>query len=123
MVNIEFLNANREHFGNSTGLMGGYYDGLMWGRDGVTTFDDFNKFGLEWQVRDTEASLFETVRAPQYPAQCKFPDATKNALAVSGGLTKQAAEKACDHMGANKQRCIADVMATGDLDVATSGVY
>ena len=46
----------------------------MIGRDGETAFhQDPKAYGMEWQVRDTELSLFSEVKGPQYPFQCTMP--------------------------------------------------
>jgi len=34
--------------------------------------NDWNKYGDEWQVRDTEQKLFHGHRAPQYPDVCIY---------------------------------------------------
>jgi hypothetical protein len=62
-----------EHFHHSVGLMGNFLMGQMMARDGKTVIDDANAFGQEWQVLNTEPSLFRTVRFPQHPQVCTMP--------------------------------------------------
>jgi hypothetical protein len=59
--------GHNEHFGDSVGLMGDFRTGNMIARNGKTEMTDANAFGQEWQVLDTEPSLFQTLRLPQYP--------------------------------------------------------
>jgi len=128
MVAIKLLNATQSNFGNSTGLMGNFDTGAMLGRDGSTVFglDNVAAFGQEWQVRDTEAKLFQTkTRDPQYPSPCVLPMPKKVGRRLGEGISKVAAEEAClEWTGDKKERCIYDVMATNDLEVAHAyGAY
>jgi hypothetical protein len=122
MVNVDFKNATNQHFAGSSGLMGDYTDGKKYGRDGVKVFDaDYDAFGQEWQVLESEENLFATLRAPQYPAKCNFPEALPK---LDKGISQEAAEEACTNLvGAAKDRCVSDVMLTGDLDAASAGAY
>jgi hypothetical protein len=47
--------------------MGDFRMGHMIGRDGKRVTDDANASGQEWEVLDTDPSLFHTVRIPQHP--------------------------------------------------------
>jgi hypothetical protein len=89
---------------------------MILARDGKTVFDDANAFGQEWQVLDTEPSLFHTVRLPQHPPQqeCTLPPPMQAELT---------AEKACAHWGEGKDDCVFDVLTTGDLEMAAVGTY
>jgi hypothetical protein len=53
-----------KHFSKSVGLMGYFRKGRRYARDGQTVLDDMDAFGQEWQVMDTEPTLFQTARFP-----------------------------------------------------------
>jgi len=107
------------------------------GRDGITDMiRDWNEYGEEWQVRDTEPKLFQEHRTPQYPDPCiyyvsdhlKKTHLRRRLLTDSEGdngvITKEAANDACaDYVGVNKENCVQDVMAVGDLEVAEDPSY
>jgi hypothetical protein len=117
--------GHTKHFGDSVGLMGDFEMGQMIARDGNTVLNDPNVFGQEWQVLETERTLFQTVRFPQHPQVCTMPApklATSRRLSEST-VEEFAAEKACAHWGEGKDNCVFDVLATGDLEMATAGSY
>jgi hypothetical protein len=95
----------------------------MLGRDGVTVFNDYNAFGMEWQVRDEEPMLFHNVEGPQYPAVCSMADvssSTRRRLGESAALRKKA-EVACANVSnSDMDDCAADVVATEDSEMAAS---
>jgi hypothetical protein len=66
-VSVSIEQGKSEHFLNSVRRMGDFIEGRRFGRDGETGLDDVNDFGQEWQVLDTEPTLFQTVRFPQHP--------------------------------------------------------
>jgi hypothetical protein len=120
-------------YGDSVGLMGSFYTGSWIGRnDDIIILDgDVNAFGAEWQVREDEPMLFQTVRAPQYPALCNMPPAPEQAVRRRGrrlgesAVSKGQAEEACARWEDNqvKEECISDVLAAGDLDLAEDMAY
>jgi hypothetical protein len=57
-VSVLFEQAQQAHFADSEGLMGAFGTGHMIARDGKTVIEDANAFGQEWQVLDTEPTLF-----------------------------------------------------------------
>jgi hypothetical protein len=127
-VSVLFEQAELKHFGKSVGLMGAFGTGHMIGRDGKTVIDDANAFGQEWQVLDTEPSLFQTVRFPQHPTVCTMPTPVqasqlRRRLSEESEGAELAAEKACEHWGEGKDDCVFDVLTTGDLDMAVAGTY
>ena len=68
------VSGNEEDFGTSVGLLGDYETGSMIARDGETVITDADMFGLEWQVRNDEPTLFLETREPQHPVEtCKMP--------------------------------------------------
>lgn len=120
MVSIKVGNADESRFHGSVGLMGEFGGkGRLLARDGVTTMEDPNSLGQEWQVRNDEDMLFQVSREPQYPKECILPATTaKKSLRFGQSITRSAAEKACAHWKDNKEACVSDVMKTGDLDLA-----
>jgi hypothetical protein len=128
-VSVLIEQGGSKHFGDSAGLMGDFRMGHMIARDGKTVIDDANVFGQEWQVLDTEPSLFHAVRLPQHPQQvCKLPppmqaSQLRRRLSESSSISQLAAEKACEHWGEGKDDCVFDVLTTGDLEMAVVGAY
>jgi hypothetical protein len=128
-VSVLIEQGRNEHFGDSAGLMGDFRLGHMIARDGKSVIDDANAFGQEWQVLDTEPSLFQTVRLPQHPQQvCTLPppmqaSQLRRRLSESSSVDELAAEKACAHWGEGKDDCVFDVLMTGDLEMAVVGAY
>lgn len=123
------------------GLLGNPFakDKLL-GRDGVTDMSyDWNTYGEEWQVKDTEPKLFQELRAPQYPETCIYYASDNGHMKkthnlrrrllndAEGGIvmvSKEAANDACaDYVDAFKENCIYDVMIMGDLEVAEDPSY
>jgi hypothetical protein len=128
LVSVLIEQGKSEHFHHSVGLMGDFRMGQMIARDGKTVIDDANAFGQQWQVLDTEPSLFQTVRLPQHPQVCTMPtpvqaDHLRRRLAETSSADEAAAEKACEHWGKGKDDCVFDVLATGDLEMAMVGAY
>ena len=128
-VSVLIEQGENKHFGDSAGLMGDFRMGHMIARDGKTVIEDANAFGQEWQVLDTEPSLFQTVRLPQHPNVCTMPtpvqaDHLRRRLSESSSVDELAAEEACAHWGEQgKDDCVFDVLATGDLEMAVVGAY
>ena len=123
------------HFAGSEGLLGapmGEDDTGLLSRDG--SFDmtgNWNAFGEEWQVLDTEPMLFRERRAPQHPAGCVYESSGKQknvrrrlvddaATEVTLAIATEACTKAVGNM---KDFCVEDVMATGDLELAEDPFY
>ena len=53
------------------------------------------------------------------------PDALQTRRRLAESITQEAAEEACRHWKTEdaKSRCIYDVIASGDLDMAVAGSY
>ena len=80
--------------------------------------EDPNKFAAEWQVRDDEPMLFQSVREPQYPQMCHLPKIDENKKSV---VSEEEAKKACAGWSASTiKMCIKDVMSTGNFDLAAT---
>jgi hypothetical protein len=127
-VSVLIEQGQRERFLESSGLMGDYRAGRMIARDGKTVIDDANVFGQEWQVLNTEPSLFQTARFPQYPNVCIMPTPVqasqlRRRLFESSVDELDAAEKLCEHWGDGKYDCVFDVLTTGDVEMAMVGAY
>jgi hypothetical protein len=127
-VSVLIEEGQSKHFGDSIGLMGDFEYGVKLSRDGKTVIDDANAFGQEWQVLDTEPSLFQRDRLPQYPLECTLPtpmqaSQLRRRLAETSSADELAAEKACEHWGDGKDDCVFDVLVTGDLEMAIVGAY
>lgn len=125
LVSVSVENAIFKNFGRSVGMLGDYKEGKMLARDGKTIITDANEFGLEWQVREDEPKLFNSVREPQFPTQCNMPEKSASAerRRLAGvGINSEDAEKACAHVSDEKvlENCVYDVMATGDLETGLS---
>jgi hypothetical protein len=102
--------------------------GHMIARDGKTVIDDAYAFGQEWQFRNTEPILFQTVRLPQRPQSCTMPTPVqasqlRRRLAETSSANELVAEEACAHWGEGKDDCVFDVLTTGDLEMAIVGAY
>lgn len=121
-VNVH-LNLPSHVLVDSSGLMGDYQTGAFLARDRTTVVEDVNDFGQEWQRLPSEKDLFVAPRHPQAPQKCLLPKETRKDLETQSVLY-QAAVKACEeHAHQNKDACIADVMATGDLETVESEAF
>jgi hypothetical protein len=127
IVAVKFGDVIPNGFLDSSGLLGDYRTGKMLARDGTTVLTDINAFGQEWQVRAEEPKLFQTNREPQYPNVCILPDQKQSQTSRRLGsiIAEELAEKACRQWRGEEDitRCIFDVMATGDLDMAEAGAF
>jgi len=122
-VRIEFENVKSKQFEDSMGLMGSFSTGTRLARDNVTLLNDFNIFGQEWQVLDSEPKLFHDVKGPQHPKKCQIPSSLEMRRRLSEAkITKEDAKKACAHVSeAVMDLCVFDVMVTNDA--STMGAY
>lgn len=109
-------------FAGSLGLLGETSSGKKIARDGLTEMNDpdATAFALEWQVRDTEPMLFKEARYPQFPDTCTPPEAFKGEHSAE---KLAEAEAACEHWKEDKDDCVFDVLAVGDVLVAEEGHY
>jgi hypothetical protein len=123
IVNFEINDVKSDIFVDSVGLMGSFFGGELLARDGHTIIKNPNDFAQEWQVLDSEHQLFTSpFFEPQYPKACILPEPMEleaRRRLLENPVSRAAAEKACAHaLGEDKDNCIYDVMATGDLDMA-----
>jgi hypothetical protein len=107
--------------------MGEFGTGSFLSRTGeLMSMDDLSGFAREWQVRDDEPMLFQFIEYPQYPTECVMPEASTESQRRLGESTQilRMAEEACAiWTGSAKEACIADVVATGDVDMAAAGAF
>jgi hypothetical protein len=123
IVNFKFNNATAEMFDDSVGLMGGFGHGELLARDGHTIIENPNDFSQEWQVSDSEPQLFtSSFFVPKYPKACILPEPIERQARrrlLANPVSRAVAEKACAHaLAEEKDNCIYDVMAIGDVDMA-----
>lgn len=118
MVGVS-IDLPREHLLDSSGILGSLkHHGQKLGRDGATLFTDPIEFGQEWIVQESDPVLFE---APaEHPGMCVMPDASAEGRRLGGAMAREEAEAACKNWTMNKEACIYDVMATGDVDMAAN---
>jgi hypothetical protein len=118
-VGVNIYDANKENFADTVGLLG-TFDGKKVGRDG-RVIKDINEFGAEWQVLNSERKLFHSKVGPQHPEKCSIPSvaAAAHRRLSQSGVAQEEAERACAAVAdANRESCVFDVMATGNLKMA-----
>jgi hypothetical protein len=118
-VGVDIYDAKEDNFESSVGLLGNY-KGERVGRDG-RLIQNFNDFGQEWQVLNTEPKLFHDVVGPQHPEKCSVPSVAAQAhrRLSQSKVAYDEAESACAGVSdANRESCIFDVMATGNKKMA-----
>ena len=115
------MNAYGDDFAGSVGLLGRYPDGTMISRDGQE-MSNFEQYGFEWQVAPTDPMLFVKNRSPQLPfEQCRMPTASRPAIRKLRAGERKLQEHALLACAAadSVELCVSDVMATGDLGLAS----
>ena len=126
-VDINVHDGNNAGVKSGIGMLGTWLGGTRLARDGVTVMDNDTEYGQEWQVRDTDAQLFTTARAPQWPAKCEMPNPVERASRRLGEHTvsSEEAAAACADIKEPHQHdmCVFDVIATADISVAQGGAY
>jgi hypothetical protein len=126
-VSVLIEHGESKHFGDSVGLMGGFGKGRMLASNGQTILEVANAFGQEFQVLDTETSLFQMLRLPQHPMECTLPPPMQASQIcrrlLESSVDELTAEKVCEHWGEGKDDCVFDVLTTGDLEMAMVGAY
>lgn len=129
-------------FADIKGLLGAYDAKGMIARDGVTDLTGYaNSYVESWQVNASDPKLFQdTNRYPQFPNGCAYESDIKRLRSMdqqnlrgemhrrltddSAGVSLEVAQKACEAKEGQKlEFCIADVMATGDLDLPDDAFY
>ena len=126
-VGVYIENPLEEHFGDAVGLMGNFKTSKWLLRDGESETKDPNTFGNEWQVQDHEHKLFMEDGSVTYPETCRLPvqpteEERRHRRLMESQITVEMAEEACKNWTTDKEFCIEDVLMTGDIDIAISGV-
>lgn len=117
------VSGNTVHFADSVGLLGEYGTGAMRSRAG-NVVGNMEEFAFDWQVNpEKDLQLFPVLREPQLPKEkCRMPTVDAPArryLRSDIGLYNKAVE-ACSHKsGAGFELCVEDVVATGEVGLAT----
>lgn len=118
---MSFEIGGKVDFEGGVGMLGAFPTGDMLSRHGEQ-MNNFNDFGMEWQVGHDDPILFADLRAPQLPYErCRMPAHTQSRRRLRATDTKLAedARDACAHVAGNDfQLCIDDVVMTGDLELA-----
>jgi hypothetical protein len=114
----KMLTVNVEAYLPGTeGMLGVQGTKGMISRDG-SVLDNANTMGTQWQVRDTEAMLFNEIRAPQYPQACKLPSVDSRRLRQTA-VSVTEADSACENVIESLRRfCTEDVLRSGDVTMA-----
>ena len=118
------VSGNTLHFADSVGLLGEYGTGAMLARDGHVV-DNMEEFAFDWQVNPAmDKQLFPVARGPQLPLEkCRMPNVDAPArrnLRSNLALYNNAVE-ACSHKsGSGFDLCVEDVLATGEVGLATA---
>lgn len=118
------------HFEGTYGLMGAWDNAGRVGRDGTRrlSIENPEEMAAEWQVRSTEPQLFQEARFPQHPQACLPPMVDSNSENHGRhlkGLDEERVQAACAHIAAGPQKefCLFDVRATGDLEMGQDAFY
>jgi hypothetical protein len=117
MVDVKLSGFLNETISDSIGLLGNFDSGFLVDRKGEWMFD-MNKFGKEWQVRDTEPMLFKEARHPQYPFICAMPlvsDMDRRLESVAH-VPAELAEELCKDSGHYFHECVLDMRLTGNRE-------
>jgi hypothetical protein len=110
-----------DKFHDTVGLMGHFNKPGFLARDGISKITDFNQFGQEWQVLQSEPMIFNERRAPQHPEQCTLPTATtKRRLGEDAALHQMALEACAGVEEVSREFCIFDVTAAGTGEAAAT---
>ena len=129
-ITIGVHHPNPIDFGTSTGLMGSFPDGTLYGRDGTSIHEDVNQFGSDWIVQsNVDGQMF---REPSpFPRQCNLPILNQQRRRLeeeelarseqsSSSITYEDALSACRQNWPLDavEDCVMDVLIAGDLEIA-----
>ena len=125
MVAVNLDEVSPERLRGSKGMLGDYKTSQMLARNGTILITDPIEFAADWQVQGEDDMLFQSIRGPQFPAKCQLPQvAETHRRRLGATIARDAAEKACAGWEAHfRASCVHDVMATGDLDLASAGAF
>ena len=108
----------------TSGILGDHKTGDMIDRSGKL-MDNFQDFAFEWQVNPSDPQIFKVAREPQLPYErCRMPAVSaasrRRKLRGTESELYEQALAACtkNHIPANVQSCVDDVIFTGELELA-----
>ena len=116
----------------TVGLLGSPHKPGMFARDGSDMIGtDVNSFVESWQIRNDDPKLFNKAESPQYPSRCCYSrecdnkQSNERRLKEVQTMNRETAIAACSaHLVTQlREFCIEDVLATGDIETATSSFY
>lgn len=118
------IGGSPKYLDGSVGILGDYKTGKMISRTGAE-LSHFEDFGFEWQVSPDDPKIFMDAREPQLPYErCRMPAfSAASRRRKLRGTDRELYEKAVEactqnHIPANVQSCVDDVIFTGELDLA-----
>ncbi len=121
VIKVSVTANDKNKFHDTVGLMGHFNKPGFLARDGMRKMTDFNQFGQEWQVLQSEPMIFNERRAPQHPEQCTLPTVTSKRRLGEDTALYQMAEEACAGVEeASREFCIFDVTAAGTEEAAST---
>ena len=106
-------------FAHAVGLMGDYNLGKPYNRKGERLYD-LEEFAFEWQVDPSvDPILFMEPKGPQLPHErCRMPSVSKTSRKLrTDAKLVAAAEEVCASLE-EREACMKDVLATGDVNMA-----
>jgi len=123
VIKVGVTANDKNKFHNTVGIIGHFNQPGFLARDGIHKMTDFNQFGQEWQVLQSEPMIFNERRAPQHPEPRTLPTVTSTKRRLGDSALHQKAEEACAGVDeASRMLCIFDVTATG-TEAAASTYY
>jgi hypothetical protein len=121
VIKVSVTANNKNEFHDTVGLMGHFNKPGFLARDGVHKITDFNQFGQEWQVLQSEPMIFNERRGPQHPEHCRLPVvSTKRRLGEDSALHQMALDACAGVEDASKEFCLLDVTAAGRVEAAST---
>lgn len=128
-----FVRTKGAFSAETQGMLGTPGQKEMLSRDGRSLSDiDVKAYGESWQVRDTDAQLFQEALGPQYPQKCLYEDAPGATSQLRGHrkllgkriVSLEEASAACIGVKGHKMAlCIEDSIAMGDLELKDDPFY
>ncbi len=121
VIKVSVTANDKNKFHDTVGIMGHFDKPGFLARDGNHKITDFNQFGQEWQVLQSEPMIFNERRAPQHPEQCTLPTVTSKRRLGENSAIRLLAEEVCSGVEvASREFCIFDVVAAGTEEAAST---
>jgi len=130
-----FFNITGDFPEDTTGLLGNHRRDGLYSRNGTKlefspNSTDMDEYGESWQVLETEEKLFKVNRVPQHPTKCSYESSTlrgsrRKLMETRREISHEEAAEACSihHNKAMIRFCIQDVIAVGDVRLASDSFY